>query len=384
VIPRANSTRCARLSADRLSAPSPEHERAMDHKEDRLDLMKTTTLVATLAAFALAGAGCKGGGEAAVQLDTTQLALYGPLPDVMESPANPISETKIELGRKLYFETRLSMANDLSCSSCHRLDAYGADTGAVSIGHQGQKGSRNSPTVYNAAGHVAQFWDGRAADVEAQALGPILNPVEMAMPAAPAVIGRVRADAEYRRLFAAAFPEDRNPITYENLGRAIGAFERRLVTPARWDQALRGADSVLTNAEKAGFNTFTSTGCPMCHLGVYIGGSIYQKTGLVTPWPDTTDVGREAVTHQPSDRFVFKVPSLRNIEHTAPYFHNGAVRSLDTAVVMMAHHQLGRTLTPEQVTSIVTWLRSLTGRIPTEYIARPDLRPITSSAHTTP
>ena len=191
-------------------------------------------------------------------------------------------------------------------------------------------------TVYNAAGHIAQFRDGRAADVEAQALGPILNPVEMAMPAAPA---------------------------------ASGAFERRLVTPARSDQALRGVDSVLTNAEKAGFNTFTSTGCPMCHLGVYVGGSMYQKAGLVTPWPDTTDVGREAVTHQPSDRFFFKVPSLRNIEHTAPFFHNGAVRSLDTAVVMMAHHQLGMTLAPEQVASIVTWLRSLTGEIPTAYIA---------------
>jgi cytochrome c peroxidase len=333
--------------------------------------MKTTTLVATLAAFALAGAGCKGGGEAAVQMDTTQLALYGPLPAAMENPANPITDAKIELGRKLYFEARLSASDDISCNSCHDLPHYGADTGAVSVGHQGQKGSRNSPTVYNAAGHIAQFWDGRAADVEAQALGPILDPVEMAMPAAPAVIGRVRADAEYRRMFAAAFPDDRNPVTYENLGRAIGAFERRLVTPARWDQALRGVDSVLTNAEKAGFNTFTSTGCPMCHLGVYVGGSMYQKTGLVTPWPDTTDVGREAVTHQPGDRFFFKVPSLRNIEHTAPYFHNGAVRSLDTAVVWMAHHQLGRTLTPEQVASIVTWLRSLTGEIPTDYIARP-------------
>ena len=215
--------------------------------------MKTTTLVATFAAFALVSAGCKGGGEAAVQMDTTQLALYGPLPEVMEAAANQITEAKIELGRKLYFETRLSASDDISCNSCHDLPHYGADTGAVSVGHQGQKGSRNSPTVYNAAGHIAQFWDGRA-----------------------------------------------------------------------------------------------------------------------------------AVTHQPSDRFFFKVPSLRNIEHTAPYFHNGAVRSLDTAVVMMAHHQLGRTLTPEQVASIVTWLRSLTGEIPTAYIApHPRLSPITSSARTT-
>jgi cytochrome c peroxidase len=333
--------------------------------------MRLTTLAATLAALALVSAGCKGGGEAAVTMDTTMLALYGPLPAAMENPANPLTDAKIELGRKLYFETRLSAGNDISCNSCHHLPAYGADTGAVSIGHLGKKGGRNSPTVYNAAGHIAQFWDGRAADVEAQALGPILNPVEMAMPAAPAVIGRVRADAEYRRLFVAAFPGERNPVTYENLGRAIGAFERKLVTPSRWDHVFHGVDTALTNAEKAGFNTFTSTGCPTCHMGAYVGGSMFQKVGLVTPWPDTADVGREAVTHQPSDRFFFKVPSLRNIERTAPYFHNGAVRSLDTAVVWMAHHQLGRTLTPEQVTSIVTWLRALTGEIPTAYIAPP-------------
>ena len=333
--------------------------------------MRTTTLAAALAALALAGAGCKGCGEAAVTMDTTQLAMFGPLPAAMESPANPLTDAAIELGRKLYFETRLSMGNDISCNSCHHLDAYGADTGAVSIGHQGKKGGRNSPTVYNAAGHIAQFWDGRAADIEAQALGPILNPVEMAMPAAPQVIARIRADTEYRRLFAAAFPDDRNPITYENLGRAIGAFERRLVTPSRWDHVFHGVDTALTNAEKAGFNTFATTGCPTCHMGVYVGGSMFQKAGLVTPWPDTTDVGREAVTHQPADRFFFKVPSLRNIAHTAPYFHNGAVRSLDTAVVWMAQHQLGKTLTPEQVTSIVTWLRALSGEIPADYIAAP-------------
>lgn len=332
--------------------------------------MRKTTLAAALAALALAGAGCKGG-EATVAMDSTQLAMFGALPAAMESPANPLTDAKIELGRKLYFETRLSLGNDISCSSCHRLDAFGADTGAVSIGHQGKKGGRNSPTVYNAAGHIGQFWDGRAADVETQALGPILNPVEMAMPAAPQVIARIRGDTAYRRLFAAAFPSDRDPITYENLGRAIGAFERRLVTPSRWDHVFHGVDTALTNAEKAGFNTFATTGCPTCHMGAYVGGSMFQRVGLVTPWPDTTDVGREAVTHQPADRFFFKVPSLRNIAHTAPYFHNGAVRSLDTAVVWMAQHQLGKTLTPEQVTSIVTWLQALSGDIPTDYIARP-------------
>ena len=186
--------------------------------------MRLTTLAATLVALAQVSAGCKGGGEAAVTVDTTQLAMFEPLPQVMEDSANPITDAKTELGRSLYFETRLSAGRDISCNDCHDLSRYGADTGAVSEGHQGKLGSRNSPTVYNAAGHIAQFWDGRAPDVEAQALGPILNPVEMAMPAGPVVMGRLKADAEYRRMFAAAFPDERDPMTYANLGRAIGAF----------------------------------------------------------------------------------------------------------------------------------------------------------------
>ncbi len=328
-------------------------------------------LAGALACLVLAGVGCKAGGSAAVKVDSTQLAAFAPLPEVMASAANAVTDAKVELGRKLYYETKLSLGNDLSCNSCHRLDAYGADTGAVSIGHQGKKGGRNSPTVYNAAGHVAQFWDGRAADVEAQALGPILNPVEMAMSGGPAVMGRLKADPAYRPLFAAAFPGERDPMTYENLGRAIGAFERKLVTPSRWDRFLHGEDTALTNAEKAGFNTFATTGCTTCHQGAYVGGTMFMKAGMVRPWPDTADVGREAVTHNAADRMVFKVPSLRNIEHTAPYFHDGAVRSLDTAVVWMARHQLGKELTPGQVAQIVTWLRALSGPLPAQYIARP-------------
>lgn len=334
--------------------------------------MMTRKLAGVLATLALVSAGCKGAGrEAAVKVDTTQLVAFAPLPDVMVSQTNPVTDAKVELGRRLYYETKLSAGNDLSCNSCHNLAEYGADTGAVSVGHQGKKGGRNSPTVYNAAGHVAQFWDGRAADVEAQALGPILNPVEMAMPAGPAVMRRISGDAEYRRMFAAAFPGERNPMTYENLGRAIGAFERKLVTPSRWDRFLRHEDTALTNAEKAGFNTFAATGCTSCHQGAYVGGAMYMKAGVVRPWPDTADVGRIAITHQAADRMFFKVPSLRNIEHTAPYFHTGTVRSLDTAVVWMARYQLGKELTAEQVAQIVTWLRALSGPLPTQYIARP-------------
>jgi cytochrome c peroxidase len=339
--------------------------------------MITRKLAGMLAGLALVSAGCKGAGrEAAVKVDSTQLVLFAAMPGQMGSlSGNVLTAPKVDLGRALFYEARLSAGNDLSCNSCHRLDAYGADTGAVSIGHQGKKGARNSPTVYNAAGQVAQFWDGRAADVEEQAKGPILNPVEMAMPSGPAVIARLRRDPAYRRMFAAAFPGERDPVTYDNLGRAIGAFERQLVTPARWDDFLNGHDSALTNAEKAGFNTFASVGCAGCHSGVWVGGMMYQRAGLVRSWPDTTDFGRMAVTHQPSDRMVFKVPSLRNIEHTAPYFHNGAVRSLDTAVVWMARHQLGKELSAQQVTQIVTWLRALSGPLPTQYIARPAATP---------
>ncbi len=334
--------------------------------------MITRKLAGMLAGLALVSAGCKGAGrEAAVKVDTTQLAAFAPLPGVMVSAANPTSAARVDLGRRLYYETKLSAGNDLSCNSCHALDRYGADTGAVSIGHQGKKGARNSPTVYNAAGHFVQFWDGRAADVEAQALGPILNPVEMAMPAAPAVIARLRADANYRRLFAAAFPGERDPVTYPNLGSAIGAFERGLVTPSRWDRFLRHDDTGLTNAEKTGFNTFAAVGCTSCHNGAYVGGGMYMKAGMVRPWPDTSDVGRMAITHQPGDRMFFKVPSLRNIEHTAPYFHTGTVRTLDTAVAWMARYQLGKELTAAQVTQIVTWLRALSGPLPMQYIARP-------------
>jgi cytochrome c peroxidase len=334
--------------------------------------MRTKTPVVLLAGCALALVGCQGTGrQADVKVDSAALAMFAPLPDVMPSPDNPITEAKVTLGRALYFEKRLSRDNSISCNDCHALDRYGADTGNVSEGVGGKLGGRNSPTVYNAAGHIAQFWDGRAANVEEQAKGPILNPVEMAMSGDPAVMKVLAADAKYRVMFKAAFPDDANPMTYDNLGKAIGAFERKLVTPARWDRFLEGEDSVLTNEEKAGFNTFVAVGCAACHNGPYVGGTMYQKAGVVNPFPDTSDVGREAVTHQPADRMVFKVPSLRNVERTGPYFHDGKVASLDSALTTMAHIQLGKQLTPEQVQQITAWLKTLTGEIPTAYITPP-------------
>ena len=174
--------------------------------------------------------------EPKVQVERTRLAAFKPLPPVMDAASNPLTEEKIALGRMLYYETRLSKGNDVSCNSCHNLNTFGADTGAVSDGFNGQKGNRNSPTVYNAAGHIAQFWDGRAPTVEEQAKGPVLNPVEMAMSAEKDVVATLKGIPGYVKAFKQAFPGDKNPVTFDNMARAIGAFERKLVTPAALGQ----------------------------------------------------------------------------------------------------------------------------------------------------
>jgi cytochrome c peroxidase len=225
--------------------------------------------------------------------------------------------------------------------------------------------------VYNAAGHIAQFWDGRAADVEEQAKGPILNPIEMAIPSAEAAIARLAAIPGYREAFAAAFPEDARPLTYDNLGKAIGAFERQLLTPSRWDRYLEGDDRALTADEKRGLRQFLDTGCQACHNGAYMGGRMFQRVGVVRPWPDSTDPGRFAVTRQGADSLVFKVPGLRNIAKTAPYFNDGGTPALDAGVALMARHQLGRDLTDRQVADLLLFLGALTGELPARYLTPP-------------
>jgi cytochrome c peroxidase len=324
---------------------------------------------ALLAAVCACQAGVNVGGE--VRTQPAQAELFGQLPRSMPAGDNLASPARVTLGRMLYYETRLSLDSSVSCNSCHLLGAYGVDLRPVSLGVRGQLGSRNAPSVYNAAAHLAQFWDGRAPNVEEQAKGPILNPVEMAMPSGDVVTERLKALPVYRAAFAAAFPGEANPVTYDNVGRAIGAFERGLVTPSRWDAFLGGDTAVLTDQEKEGLATFVSLGCAACHRGTYVGGEMYQKAGLVEPWPEQGDLGRYTVTHRAGDRLVFKVPSLRNVERTAPYFHNGQVATLEAAVRRMAHYQLGRDLTDAEVTSVVTWLKSLTGEIPREYIMPP-------------
>ena len=245
----------------------------------------------------------------------------------------------------------------------------------MSFGSVGHVGGRNSPTVYNAAGHLSQFWDGRAATVEEQAKGPILNAVEIGMPNSDAVLAHLRASPTHRAAFAAAFPGQASPVSYDNVGRAIGAFERGLVTPSRWDQYLAGNDTALTLPERAGLATFVRTGCASCHSGAYVGGQMYRRLGLAKPWPTTLDSGRIVVTRAAADLLVFKVPSLRNVEKTGPYFHDGSVASLDSAILLMGRHQLGVELDAAKVAGIRTWLGSLTGTLPGAYIAEPQLPP---------
>jgi len=301
------------------------------------------------------------------------LRRFAPVRTSVDSAKNPTTPEKVQLGRMLYFDKRLSKNQNVSCNSCHRLDAYGVDSESTSPGDDGHRGGRNSPTVYHAAGYFTQFWDGRAADVEEQAKGPILNPIEMGMPSGDAVVARLQAIPGYREAFGKAFPGDANALSYDNVGRAIGAFERGLTTPARWDKYLRGDKNALSDAELEGLKVFTNVGCMVCHTGEFLGGTSYQRVGAVEPWPNQADPGRFKITSNEADRMMFKVPTLRNIAKTAPYFHDGSAKNLNDAVRMMGKHQLGLELSESEVQSIVIWLGSLTGDLPKEYIAAPKL-----------
>lgn len=283
------------------------------------------------------------------------------------------SDAQVALGRMLYHDPRLSQSGTMSCNSCHDLAHFGVDGSPTSVGFKGQHGSRNAPTVYNAAGAFVQFWDGRSPSVEEQAKGPILNSVEMAMASPAAVVGVLKGIKGYAPLFQAAFPGDAQPISYDHVGVAIGAFERRLATPARWDTYLRGDTKALSAQEKKGLRTFLNVGCMVCHTGPLLGGSMFERVGVVEPWPNQEDIGRMSVTKQPGDRMMFKVPTLRNIEKTAPYFHDGSATTLPDAVRMMGKHQLGLDLSAEEVGAISAWLRSLTGTPPADMIAVPVL-----------
>lgn len=300
------------------------------------------------------------------------LGMFQPLTDVAENPQNPVTKEKVDLGRMLFYDTRLSLNRKVSCNTCHDLASFGDDGAPVSTGIHEQQGGRSAPTVYNAAIQIAQFWDGRAADVEAQAVGPVTNPIEMGMPDGDYVVRVLKSIPGYVADFSKAFPDSKDPITYENVGKAIGAFERKLMTPSRFDDFLKGDDAALTDAEKEGLNLFVSTGCTVCHNGMGVGGHLFQKLGLVKEFP-TKDLGRFDATGNEADKHFFKVPTLRNITETAPYLHDGSVAKLEDMVAAMAEYQLGRQLSDADIKSIITFLGSLKGRIDHDFIRQPEL-----------
>lgn len=293
-----------------------------------------------------------------VKIDMVEVKEYfQPLPDsIIDVKKNA---KLISLGKKLYMDPRLSVNNKISCNSCHRMDKFGVDNEATSPGHDGRRGDRNSPSSFNAALHVAQFWDGRSKDVEAQALGPILNPIEMGMPDEASVVKKLKAIAEYNSAFKAAFPGKKDPLTYNNIGVAIGAFERTLITPSRFDKFLKGNVKILTNIEKRGLKKFMEIGCTSCHSGATVGGNDYQKVGLIHEYK-TEDLGRYNVTKDEDDKHVFKVPSLRNVAETWPYFHDGKVKTLDEAIRLMAWHQLGEKVDQAFINDVKAFLKTLT------------------------
>ena len=309
-------------------------------------------------------------------LQAKSTTFFGQLPLTAPNEANPSSEAKILLGYTLYFDNRLSKEGNISCNSCHNLATYGVDNLPTSPGDDGTLGDRNSPTVLNAALHISQFWDGREPDVEAQAGGPVLNPVEMAMPDEAFVMNRLKNIEGYEELFTNAYPGENDPYTYQNLKNAIGVFERELITPSKFDKYQSGDISALSSAEQKGLQTFIDQACITCHMGNLLGGAMYQKIGLFGNYAETIgsdhdDLGRFAVTENESDKYLFKVPSLRNIEKTAPYFHDGGVESLSESVKIMGKLQLNKDLTDEQVTEIVTFLKALTGEVPIKYQTAP-------------
>lgn len=306
------------------------------------------------------------------------------LPDKAPEPAdNPTTPAKIELGKMLYFDPRFSSTGSVSCFSCHNVMEGGDDHMPTSIGVHGQKGGRNAPTVWNAAFHSVQFWDGRAATLEDQAKGPPVNPIEMGMENLDAVLGRVRNIPGYKPYFEKAFgPGD--VVTVDNAARAVAAYERTLITPnSGYDRHAKGDATAMTPQQVHGLEAFAAAGCTSCHSGpAFNGPALPIGTGFFMKFPTfadspyvakydlVADAGRYNATKAEGDRNMWRVPTLRNLTYTAPYMHNGAVKTLPEAVRVMASTQLSRTLTDPEVADIVAFFDALTGPFPAQTMPR--------------
>ena len=322
----------------------------------------------TFAIALLAGVALATSALAADDLRAKATEMFKPLPSTTPSVKdNPITPEKIALGKALFFDTRMSASGVFSCNSCHNLATGGDDNLETSIGHGWQKGPRNAPTALNAVLNEAQFWDGRAEDLKAQAKGPVQAGVEMAN-TPDQVIATLNSMPQYKDWFKSAFPTEADPVTFDNFAKAIEAFEATLITPAPFDSYLNGDDAALTDDQKKGLALFMDKGCAACHSGVNVGGHGYYPFGVVeTPGGDVLpagDKGRFAVTKTADDSYVFRAAPLRNIALTAPYFHSGKVWDLKQAVAIMGTSQLGADLKDDEVTQIVAFLESLTGKMP--------------------
>ncbi|MFL5344846.1 MAG: cytochrome-c peroxidase [Hyalangium sp.] len=300
-------------------------------------------------------------------------ALVAPFLARPATPKQKDSQARIALGKLLFFDARLSKNHDISCNTCHDLATYGVDHQPVSTGHRGQKGKRNSPTVYNVAGYIAQFWDGRASTLEIQAESPLFDGDEMAMPDDQHVVATLTSMPEYVQRFQEAFPGEKQPVTLAHVTQALAAFERQLTTRSRFDRFLAGEHAALTEQERRGLALFVTTGCATCHDGPTLGGTSFRKLGASTAYPEARDQGRYEATRDEADRMQFRVPTLLNVEKTAPYLHDGSVEELPSVVRLMAKYQLGQSLTDAQVEELVAFLHSLTGELPRRTISPPEL-----------
>jgi cytochrome c peroxidase len=294
------------------------------------------------------------------------------------APKDSGAEAKAALGEKLYFDPRLSKSGAISCNSCHNLSMGGTDNLTSSIGDHWQQGPINAPTVLNSSMNIAQFWDGRAKDLKEQAGGPIANPKEMAF-SHDLAINMLESIPQYQDEFKTVFGKDK--IDIDMVKDAIASFEETLVTPdSKFDKWLKGDDVALTDTELKGYQLFKTSGCTACHNGAAVGGNSFQKMGVVEAYKtDNPAVGMEGVTKNEADRFKFKVPTLRNVELTYPYFHDGAAKTLEDAVTTMGKVQLGKQFTAEENGQIVAFLKTLTGKQPE--LKMPILPP---STNTTP
>jgi cytochrome c peroxidase len=325
-----------------------------------------------LLAGALGLAGCS------ISLDTKPDADIAPDHLFMFAPITPLSTPtgvqaeRVDLGRRLFYDTNLSENNTVSCNSCHLLGRYGVDHQPTSMGHDNRLGFRNSPTVYNSGLEFVQFWDGHAKDLPSQAVGPMMNPVEMGMSGPAQVVAHVRSNPAYVHDLHEAFPNATDPVSMDTITQSIAAFENGLLTPSRWDRYLQGDPTALTEEEKQGLRLFLRTGCAACHAGKDMGGNSYQQLGAANEWRGKQDDrGRVGATLESRDALFFKVPTLRNVDQTAPYFHDGHIATLEEAVRVMGRAQTDTELSDAEIHSIVTFLHALTGPIPTQYIQLP-------------